>query len=825
MANIDRMSQTTQSLILYEPDETLRVSFVEALGAAGWQCEIVSGLGEASSASPVGAPALVLLSAEGDGGEEERSALEGVCRRHAGASVVVMSGEVDEKRLLGWMRCGVRDVLRRPVDAERLVAYAAQHVGSAGSEMSMVASPELAVQTEVSDRHILSRAIQALIEILEARDAYCVGYAKAVTALSVRIAGALDLPTKSVQAVQIGGLLHDVGRVGLRDEVVHKMGSLSPSEESHVATHVLLGERVLGHLFGDPEFLALVRHHHEWYNGRGYPDGLVGEEIPICARVLSVADAYVAMTQDRPHRRSKTPQDALREICRRAGMQFCPKVVGVLLEVLGYRRPDSGGEEGEKAPSGSASGRRRAGSGGGEATGEVRPEEAQAVSKDELNRRMARVVELRALSAVVADVIAMTSREDLNVDDLAAKIKCDHALTTKLLRLANSALYGSRMKVESIDRAVLKLGMDRIRQLVLGIGVIDQWRQQQDHGHLIHGSFWQHSMSTGLLARQIGVMIDCPEEQNAFTAGLLHDTGQLVLQEALGRNYAAILAVARRDRRFLSDVEREFLGIDHGGVMRTVGRNWGLPESLIEVMALHHAPWSELQGLDADTLQLLLCVRVANTLSHALGCGDAGLGNLSLIPDTFLDLLRLDRSALEESLSGIPRQVLRLGHAYGLSGETEESQVSRTRRPPQRSGFYVRERDLPVDPLWSYLVSSGAAFEIASSLKGWRQNPGLTWCWVFVSTADFAKQVITELQEVEGEDDRVRQNLLLVLPSETPEALQGVLTQARIQFIVEPWNVGALGDTLDRMRSVRPESEGGAGPAAARGEALEEASP
>jgi len=804
------MSLQERRVILYEPDESLRADCCEALSRAGWQCDIVSSPDEVAAPGSAVSPRVVFLAADAKG-ERLVPTLREIARRHPKAAVVLIADSLSETSLLRWMHAGVRDVLRRPVDGSQ-VAACAEQCGSA--EAGPAASGEVGAAPE---RQMLGRAIHALVEIMEAKDKYSVGYAREVAALAERVGAVMGLAERAVHAMRIGALLHDVGRVGLRDEVVNKGGPLNVHEQAHIATHPVVGEQILKHLFDDPEILSVVRHHHEWYNGRGYPDALAEDVIPLTARIVAVADAYVAITQDRPHRLRKSPRAAVREICTRTGTQFCPKVVGSLLEVMGYRRPDS-------APDAPGAGDGRPTARDADERVDLEPLEARPVGKEELDRRIKRVAELRALSNVVADVVTMTSFDEVNVEALSAKITCDHALATKMLRLANSAMYGGRMKVESIERAVLKIGMKRVRQLVLGIGVIGQWRDSTPGDPLPRQAFWQHSMATALLARHVATVIEYPDEQNAFTAGLLHDVGQLVLQEALDRNYTAILAHARANHRFLPDVERQYLNLDHASLMYTVGQNWGLPQSLVEVMGRHHEPWETLQKLEQGTLQLMMCVRIADILAHALCLGDSGLGTIQSIPESFLDFLRLDVEALRTAMDDIPGQVAELGQAYGLAPETEKDRRAPRRRRPQREGVYVAEDGAALDPVRICLASEAAEFEVASGMDAWKTKAERAWCWARVATPAFVREIIETLQSVPGDVRQATRNLLLILPVDSQEVMPQLLAKAGIRFVAEPWNVVALRETLDEMRSVKLAGNEGDSPAAVAADASQDAS-
>jgi len=778
--------------VLFEPNESLRVDYAEALGRAGWQYEIVSSLREAAEREYGAAVRVVFLERETDEGSLLKCVGQ-IRRRHAGLPIVLKVDEVDEKVLVRWMRAGLRDVLRKPVEAAALVACA-EHWGAPAEG----GGAQEAAKDQPAATQVLSKAIQALVEVLEAKDKFFVGYTKAVMELSDRLAAALSLPEKLRQTLRLAALLHDIGRVGLRDEVVNKQGRLTAEEQAHIASHVVIGEQILVHLFSDKEILSLVRHHHEWYNGKGYPEGLSGEAIPLGARILAVADACVAMTQDRPHRARKSDKEALREICAQTGAQFCPQVVAALMGVMGLKPPAPAAEA--TAPSTAKNQTADKTPPVAEDDAADAPAEGKQVNSKDVLRRIKRVMDLRALPSVVTEVLAMTNQKDANLDELAAKIKCDHALTTKLLRLANSALYGSRTKVESIERAVVRTGIHRLRQVVLGVGVIDQWRAVDESSQFSLEAFWRHSVASAILASRLAAGAEGLDEQSAFTVGLLHDIGQLVLLEALRGDYSPVLGKARAEKLFLPAAEQAALGIDHASVMQTVGRDWGLPEHMIEVLASHHQPWQDIQKMEGPSLRLLLCVRLGSSLSHALGLGDGGLGAIEAVPEALGHFLGINKPVLNEALPVIRQQVSDLAQAYGLAPKAEE-EATPQRKPPQRRGYYVCPARSALDPLPHFLGFEQADFETAGELKKWKAEADRAWCLIHVATPAFAKTVIGELQDVSGDAEQARRNLLLLLPTSSQEALQQLLSSAGIPCLIEPWNVGALREALQRMRS------------------------
>ncbi|WP_313884941.1 HD domain-containing phosphohydrolase [Desulfofundulus sp. TPOSR] len=177
--------------------------------------------------------------------------------------------------------------------------------------------------------------VQALAAALEARDAYTRGHSLRVAKLARLCARFLGLGAGEQEQVYMAGLLHDIGKIGVRENILLKPGPLTPEERKEMQGHPEVGARILEPAGFPGGVTAAVRHHHEDYGGGGYPDGLSGEEIPLLARIIRVADAYDAMTSARPYRKALTPDQAFNELKRCAGSQFDPRVVEAFLRIPG----------------------------------------------------------------------------------------------------------------------------------------------------------------------------------------------------------------------------------------------------------------------------------------------------------------------------------------------------------------------------------------------------------------------------------------------------------------------------------------------------------
>jgi HD-GYP domain-containing protein (c-di-GMP phosphodiesterase class II) len=169
--------------------------------------------------------------------------------------------------------------------------------------------------------------IRALAATIDAKDPYTRGHSQRVTEYAVMAATALSLSQEEIETLEYGGILHDIGKIGVADNILNKTGSLNTEEWAIIRRHPLIGSNMLKDIPFLEKARNLILHHHERYDGHGYPHGLKGEDIPLGARILAVADAFDTMTTDRSYRDALGEKHAISELRRCAGTQFCPTVV------------------------------------------------------------------------------------------------------------------------------------------------------------------------------------------------------------------------------------------------------------------------------------------------------------------------------------------------------------------------------------------------------------------------------------------------------------------------------------------------------------------
>lgn len=184
--------------------------------------------------------------------------------------------------------------------------------------------------------------LRSLVNALEAKDPYTGKHSERVTGYAVRTAKVLGCETPHIEALQTTGHLHDLGKIGIADAILNKPDKLTSEEYKLIQQHPVIGESIVADLGLSREEAAIIRHHHERWDGGGYPDGLAGKEIPLLARIVAVADTFDAMTSKRAYRCSMSEDDALREVTENRGKQFDPEIADAFVEMIQITKDKEG---------------------------------------------------------------------------------------------------------------------------------------------------------------------------------------------------------------------------------------------------------------------------------------------------------------------------------------------------------------------------------------------------------------------------------------------------------------------------------------------------
>lgn len=337
MPTISAVSESEQPICLIVDDEPrLRQVMVHLMRGDGFQC-VEAGNGIEALEQLQKHAAILVLSDLRMPKMDGFALLREIRSLHPDVAVVMITAVADVEIAVNCLAIGAADYVIKPYQLEDVRARVAQALEKRRMVLELRAyreSLEERVQAQARRlEELFLASVQSLAEALELKDPYTRGHSVRVSHYSTVIAQGMGLGGEMLRQIELGGHVHDIGKIGVRETVLNKPDRLTAEEYEHIMTHPMLGWRILAPLLGDtPHALNIVRSHHERYDGRGIPDGLAGTTIPLEARIAAAADALDAMTSDRPYRPSEMTLDmAVDEIKRCSTTQFDPEVVEALV--------------------------------------------------------------------------------------------------------------------------------------------------------------------------------------------------------------------------------------------------------------------------------------------------------------------------------------------------------------------------------------------------------------------------------------------------------------------------------------------------------------
>ena len=332
-----------QRILVVDDETAVRDTVCSILMQAGYECLPVASGRDALSILSNEDISIVLsdLIMEGMDGLTMLSRMK---QEHPEIPVVMVTAVHDISVALAAIRNGAYDYLLKPFEKEQLLVMVRRAL-----ETRRLRLENLAYQTKleslVSARTEMLRkaladlersydiTLEALGDALDLKDAETEGHSKRVTAFTIAIARALELPQERVRVIARGAFLHDIGKMAIPDKILRKPGRLDPEEQAIMREHSYLGYQILRKIPFLQEAADIVYSHQERYDGSGYPRGLRADQIPLGARIFAIADTFDAMTSDRPYRAAQSIASGRREIERHSGRQFDPEVVQVFLSI------------------------------------------------------------------------------------------------------------------------------------------------------------------------------------------------------------------------------------------------------------------------------------------------------------------------------------------------------------------------------------------------------------------------------------------------------------------------------------------------------------
>jgi len=293
-------SSNPPRILVADDDSHVRRSLTRLLESEGWRVHTVDGGAEAIRAIEADEFDLVILDVimPNPNGFETCRHIKGDDRTRLTPVILVTGLDAQEDRILG-IRAGADDFLSKPWDTPTLIARV----------QSLLRLKHFTDELERSEKLIM-----ALARAIEGRDTHTRGHCARLADLGSRLGRQMGLDDDDVLALRRGGTVHDLGKIAVPDAILLKSGPLTSSERAIMNQHPVHGAEICGDLRTFHDVVPIIRHHHERFDGSGYPDGLAGHDIPTTARVLQIVDIYDALTSDRPYRGALSPQRAIEEL-------------------------------------------------------------------------------------------------------------------------------------------------------------------------------------------------------------------------------------------------------------------------------------------------------------------------------------------------------------------------------------------------------------------------------------------------------------------------------------------------------------------------------
>ncbi len=267
------------------------------------------------------------------------------------------------------------------------------------------------------------------------------------------------------------------------------------------------------------------------------------------------------------------------------------------------------------------------------------------MTKQELFHKIEIQEQLPTLPSVVTKVLNLISNPKVSAKKIGEVISTDISLSSKTLKIVNSAFYGFPKRVSTITQAVVILGFNAIKSAVFGVAVINAFNKYNKNPVINYNEFWKHSVAVGAASRVLAKRVGCDMTEEVFIGGVIHDIGKLILSQFSSTSYQKVIEKANeKDDRFsYSEIERQYISYDHSEIGHYLVEKWNFPENLASIIRYHHNP---LKAPENEEKELIFIVSVANIIINILKIGNIGNYYVEKIPIQVWKALNLDVNEL-----------------------------------------------------------------------------------------------------------------------------------------------------------------------------------
>lgn len=435
-------------------------------------------------------------------------------------------------------------------------------------------------------REFILQVASALLAVIEEKDPHLRQHCERVANTCAHFCETFSIvPAKEIDSVYFAALLHDLGLIFGPPELTPGAAELDGEGREAVQNHPVLAEKILSNLSPLAKALPCIRHHHEAWDGSGYPDKRRGEEIPLGARLIALFDRFDWLTSPRFPRKGIDTLTALEQIIQLSGKEFDGTLVDQFAQFI-------------------------------EANAGVSKEYMQTRKKQTVNIKevFAQILQKFAsgkivppvMPQVVQDLQAVVNQPNATADALAAVIEKDPVVALRLISISNSPVYRGMKDIRSIREAIPRLGLKETMNVVMAIANKSLYETKHPHYRLLMDKLWGHSIATALGAKLIGQHLKLGDVDTLFLMGLTHDVGKTFLLKAFSEE----AALRGMDMKLVvANIQEAHLGISNIMLKR-----WGFDDGFIRAVSLH-----EKNEFDSAVSMNCLVVNLANMLTRIIG--------------------------------------------------------------------------------------------------------------------------------------------------------------------------------------------------------------
>ena len=439
-------------------------------------------------------------------------------------------------------------------------------------------------QTKAELKTLIFEVVQTLAALLEEKDQFLRKHSDRVANNSANFCEEFKIVSaEDVESIYLAGLLHDIGIVAVPIDILHRTEPLSEEEMVRIRRHPVSGEQVLSNFSRLKEILPIVRHHHEAFDGSGYPDGIEGENIPLGSRVIGLFNHFDNLVFPRFSEKEMSIEDALADINAKAGRQFDSKLIN---NFVNFVEANSGKSEDYMLKKASAS--------------------MKLIFADILKKFTAGKLNPPVMPQVVREIQTVIKRPKSTADEIARVIEKDPVISLRLISVANSPIYRGVTEIQNVKGAFPRLGLKETLNIVLAIANKSLYSTDKAQFKILMDRMWVHSLATAYGSKLIAQNRKFEDSEKYFLMGLTHDIGKILLLKAF--------TDVSNENSFNMNAITANIQEAHISLGNLLLKRWGFDEEFINVLA-HH----EDKELSTDTEKEVLVVHLANILTRKIG--------------------------------------------------------------------------------------------------------------------------------------------------------------------------------------------------------------